>query len=131
MGLISDYNDRNNSGSLGGFNTSYERKVMTVEEIEQADPAKFIKADGKYMPTVFGKKFRIFGKVTNNATVAKYKDISIKINYYSETETFLHSEVYVLYEYLTPHMAKEFEIKVNKPAGSTKVGLEAVGAIPY
>jgi hypothetical protein len=104
---------------------------MTVEEIEQADPAKFLVADGQYMPTIFGKKFRIFGKVTNNATVAKYKDISIKINYYSETETLLHSEVYVLYEFLTPHLTKEFEIKVKKPAGSTKVGLEAVGATPY
>lgn len=127
---VVNYRDKMGSNPFDD-NNNYVQKVMTVEEIEQADPAKFIKSSGQYKQTILGNKFRIFGKVTNNATVAKYKDISIQINYYSETETLLHSETYVLYEYLTPRLSKEFEIKVNRPAGSTKIGLETIGAIPY
>lgn len=127
---VVNYRDKMGSNPFDD-NNNYVQKVMTVEEIEQADPAKFIKSSGQYKQTILGNKFRIFGKVTNNATVAKYKDISIQINYYSETETLLHSETYVLYEYLTPRLSKEFEIKVNRPAGSTKIGLETIGATPY
>lgn len=128
---VVNYNDKKGSDPFGSLNNSYEQKVMTVEEIEQSDPAKFIKTSGQYRLTLLGNKFRILGKVTNNATVAKYKDISIKINYYSDTETLLHSETYVLYEYVTPHVSKEFELKVMRPAGSTKIGLETTGATPY
>ncbi|MES2131627.1 MAG: DUF4339 domain-containing protein [Bacteroidota bacterium] len=109
---------------------SYQEKVMTVEEIEKADPAKFLNASGTYNETFFGDKVKVHGKIENMATVASYKDVVVEIVFYSATDTELKREQYVIYDFFPAHQSKPFELKIAKPKACKKLGWEAVSATP-
>lgn len=118
---------------LGGGNSSYggesyHEKIMTVEEIEKSRPSQFLNVVGTYRKNIWGDKIIIEGRVTNNATVASYKDVEVHVVYYSQTETELSSENYVIYDYFTPRSTKTFKLKVNRVRACEKVSLKVVGA---
>lgn len=125
------YHDVPFETSATGDHTTYREKVQTVEEIERGDPQKFLKASCTYHSNLWGDKFKVNGEISNMATVANYKDVVIKIIYYSETETELHSENRILYDRFTAHSSKTFEIKTDKPKACTKLGIEAINATAY
>lgn len=122
-------NNSNHSSSI--INTeSYQEKVMTVEEIERANPAQFLDASGTYKETFFGDKVRVHGTITNNATVAGYKDVVVEIIFYSATETELDRKQYTIYDFFPAHQTKSFELKIVKPQACEKLGWNAVNATP-
>ena len=53
------------------------------------------------------------GNITNKATIARFKDVVVKISYYTQTNTFLDEKSYVIYEYQEPHRTKHFSIRVD------------------
>jgi hypothetical protein len=57
---------------------------MTIEQTENSDPLRFLSVDGKYNESFWGTKFKLKGKITNRATIADYKDVVVKITYYSK-----------------------------------------------
>lgn len=133
MGGVALYDNMYNSydgGGNGGYNT-YEEKVMTVEETEQANPARFLEAGGTYNDNFWGDRLRIQGTVKNKATVANYKDVVIEVTYFTKTNTELGSERYVVYNHFPAHTSKDFFLKVNRPSSCRKLNWEAVGATAY
>ncbi|MBK7382075.1 MAG: DUF4339 domain-containing protein [Flavobacteriales bacterium] len=110
--------------------SSYEEKVMTIEEIERADPVRFLDASGKWNENFWGNKLRVHGRVTSSATVASYKDVVIQVSYYSETKTVLGTEQYVLYKFVPPNQTIEFEWTLNRPDACKKLGWDVVSATP-
>src|ERR1051325_8908101 len=86
---------------------TYQQKVMTVEEIERADPAKFLEAGGRYNENFWGDAMKVHGTITNKATVANYKDAVVEITFYSNTDTELDRKRYVIYKYLPAHSTVE------------------------
>jgi len=118
-----------NSGT-GGFGSSYEAKVMTVEEEERADPVRFLEASGSWNENFWGNKLKVHGIVTSTATVAQYKDIVIQVTYYSETKTVLGTEQYVLYKFVPPHGKTEFDLTLKKPEACKQLGWDVVSAVP-
>jgi hypothetical protein len=116
--------------SGNGRGGSYQEKVMTVEEIERADPARFLSADGTYNMNFWEDKFKVHGVVKNSATVANYKDVVVEIIYYSGTNTELDRDRYTIYDYFPAHSEKNFELVVNIPKACKKLGWEAVEATP-
>jgi len=128
------FQNMNNSGTWDGSGNpsdTYQEKVMTVEEIEKADPAKFLNASGTYNENFWGDKLKIHGNVINNATVANYKDVIVEIVFFTETDTELKRERYIIYDRFPAHTTNTFELKINRPANCKKLGWEAVGATPY
>lgn len=125
------YNSNNNSGNshLPGAD-SYEEKVMTVAEIENADPAKFLEASGTYNENFWGNAMKIHGDITNNATVANYKDVTLEVIFYSETKSEVDRKQYVIYDYFNAHTTKKFELKIERPNGAKTCGWRAISAIP-
>jgi hypothetical protein len=123
--LLIAYLNNNYSG-----NGSYQEKVMTIEEIERADPARFLSADGTYNMNFWEDKFKVHGVVKNSATVANYKDVVVEIIYYSGTDTELDRERYTIYDFFPAHSEKNFELVVNIPKACEKLGWEAVTATP-
>jgi hypothetical protein len=105
-----------------------EEEVLTQEDRERLEPAKFLHADGKYRETILGNKIRIFGVVTSSATVVSYKDAVVKVTYYSKTKTELGSEKYVVYESFSPGSMVEFELKVDNYSDVETIGWEVVDA---
>lgn len=132
LGLFLFFNVFDNTISGGSESTignTYEEKVLTVEEIERADPAKFLDASGTYNESFWGDKMKIHGQVTNNATVANYKDVVIEVIFYSETETEIDRKQYVIYDFFNAHTSKNFELKIERPNGAKKCGWSAISAV--
>jgi len=114
----------------GPSNQSYFEKKKSIQQIENSEPLRFLSAKGNYRESFWGGKIKLFGKVTNQATVAHYKDVVIRINYYSKTKTILASKEYILYEVFPPNMDKTFELKIDNHKDVNSIGWDIVSAIP-
>lgn len=100
----------NGDNSSNGDEPTYEEKVLTVEEEEQKDPMRFLSSDGTFRKNLLGE-WVIEGTISNNATVAVYKDVVLKFDFYSKTKTLLGSETHTVYEFIEPGQSSEFKIK--------------------
>lgn len=129
--FIVAYIIKHNNSSGGGVSPTYELQVMSIEEQERANPAAFLKSDGTYRQTIFGQKFEVEGTITNNATVANYKDIVLEFVFYTRTKTVLSSEQYTIYEFVPHAQTKTFKFKIARPAAAASVGWNVVSATPY
>ena len=125
IGIISQINI--SSSSTG----SYDEKVMTVEEIEKSDPVRFLNASGTWDVNFWGNKYTINGTVTNNATVANYKDVVIDVIFYTKTKSVITTKQYVLYEYVPAHSNVKFEWKLERPDGTESLGWDVASASAY
>lgn len=126
LGLSFYYNRSTHQGSSGI--ESYQEKVMTVEEMESAEPLKFLTADGEYNKNFWGNKFKIRGTIRNSATVATYKDAVVRITYYSKTKTEMGSKDFTIYETFAPNSVTKFELKVDNYQDVYGIGCNVVGA---
>ena len=106
---------------------TYEQKVQTVGEIEQSQPTKFLSSTGTYRVAMF-KKIKILGSITNSATVATYKDLVIKVTYYSKSNTVLHEKEFTVYDLFPPNSTKNFEWRVNNYVDVNTIGWNVISA---
>ncbi|NSW46404.1 MAG: hypothetical protein HPY79_11380 [Bacteroidales bacterium] len=124
--IFEKYNTNDNSSE-----ESYEEKVMTIEEIEYSQPTNFLSADATYRENFWGDKIKVKCSITNNATVATYKDVMIRITYYTKTGTEITSEEHVIYEVFPPNSTKTVELKIDNYAHVNSIDCEVIGASPY
>jgi len=69
------------------------------------------------------------GTISNNATLARFKDARIKILFYSQTNTLIETQNYVIYEYLNPQSGTDFSFKTKSyPQAYDSFRVELVGA---
>lgn len=118
------YDDSYNSGS-------YEERKMTVAEIEQSQPTKFLSADGTYRENFLGDKLEVNGTISNSATVVNYKDATVRVTYYSKTKTNLGSEDYTIWEIFPPNHTKKFQLKIKNYSNVNSIGWEVINAKVY
>jgi hypothetical protein len=109
---------------------SYIEQKMTIEETENSDPLRFLSVEGNYNESFWGTKFKLKGKVTNQATIADYKDLIMKITYYSQTKSAIGTKDYTIYKIFEPNQVTEFKLDVANYKDVKSIGLEIVGAIP-
>lgn len=112
-------------------NETYQEKVMSVEEMERAEPVKFLHAEAQYNENFWGNKIKIRGKITNSATTATFKDATIRITYYSKTNTELGSTENTIYETLPPTSSVNFELKIDNYKDVSSIGVDIVNASNY
>lgn len=74
--------------------------------------------------------YLITGKVKNSATLAKFKDLKLMVEFYSQTKTVIESKSYVKYEYFEPNTTKEFTLKVDPPEAMKGFGVSIIEASP-
>jgi len=134
----------------GGSSVSFE-SPKTPEELraelkqkEEVAPLEYLNDQGVVM-TPQQKKIRngglfrdpeyapdgaIFeGDFINSATLAKFKDIQVKVSYFSKTKTLIKEESYVIYEFFLPNSTKHFSFKVAEiPEAQESFAFEIVGA---
>lgn len=108
---------------------TYVDKVMTIEEIENATPTDFLDADGTYNESFWGTKINVDGKITNSATVADYKDVVVRVTYFSKTKTVLGNEDYTLYEIFPPNSVKPFKLKIENYKDVNSIGWKVISAL--
>ncbi len=120
----------NSCNSNHGSNSSYQEKVMSVEETERSQPTRFLTADGTYNKRFGGGSFKVHGQIKNSATVATYKDAVVKVTYYTATNTVLGSENYTIYKTFPPHSTIDFELQVKNYKDVNSLGWDVVNAVP-
>lgn len=106
---------------------SYEQTKNALLEKEQSHPALFLQASAHNKKNLIGQTV-IKGKVTNSATIAAYRDIEIKIEFYSKTNTLLETDKETLYIDVGPGRTQEFKTKYFSPKGTDSVAISVLGA---
>ena len=90
----------NNSGSSS--QKSPEELRMELKLLEQSRPADYLSVSANYHENFWGDKIKAKCTFINKASIAAYKDVVIKVIYYSKTNTELGSKDYTVYELFSP-----------------------------
>ena len=112
----------------GKGSRGYESLKLTIEEQEKMAPLTFLSVEGKLWENLIGQTV-IEGDITSSATVAQFKDVVLKVNFYTKTGTFLGSEDFVVYEFVNPGQSVHFKIKSFGPEGSEKIDVKISEAV--
>jgi len=122
----SEKSDKNGKSSK----ETYKEKVMSLKEIEYSQPTKLLSAYATYEEDFLGD-FIVECTITNNAKVATFKDVEVRITYYAKTGTEIASEKHVIYEVFPPQSTKTVELRINNYEHVNSLGIEIIGASPY
>jgi hypothetical protein len=123
--------EQNSSPSMGESDHSstgeYQEAKGSLESQEQNNPLSFLSVTGNYRKNL-GGKFVINGSVQNKATLATYKDVTLKLSYYSKTGSFLGAENKIIYEFYGPGNSRSFSVKSAGYSGAQSVKVDVTGA---
>jgi hypothetical protein len=105
----------------------YEQTKETLEETEKKNPARFLTVSGHDKRNLLGQTV-VKGTLNNNAKVASYKDVEIKLSFYSKTQALLEEDVETIFETLPPGKSANFKTKYFAPKGTDSVALKVMAA---
>ena len=106
---------------------SYELTKAELLKKEQKDPANFLTVYGGNRKNIFGQTV-IKGNITNKSTVAVFKDVELKLSFYSRTGALLETDKETIFAILKPGETKSFKTKYFAPKRTDSVALEVLGA---
>ena len=109
----------------------YQEKVMTVRELEEANPVKFLEANGTYKPNIWDTKFKVDCIVESSATVATYKDVKVRFTFYSKSNTVITTDDKTFYDVFGPGARRTFTLEFMKEANEHTMGWEVIDASIY
>jgi hypothetical protein len=119
-----------NKENDSGYNPDqYEETKMTLEEQERNSPLKFVDIDFKYRKNVWNT-FVIQGTITNNATIATYKNPVIRFSFYSKTGRHLGNQDKIWDEYLAPGQSLEVEFREANMSNAKEVRANLINVKP-
>ena len=107
-----------------------ESYQLTKEELlkkEQKSPQSFLIVNGRDQKNILGQTV-VKGTIFNKASVAVFKDVNLKLSFYSKTQTLLESDKETIFETFHPGVSKNFKTKYFAPKGTDSVALEVLGA---
>ncbi len=105
----------------------YEANKENLLDREKKSPQNFLVVNGRDRHNLLGQTV-IKGTVTNKATVAVYKDVDVKLEFYSKTGTLLETDKETVFEIVEPGQSKNFKTKYFAPKGTDSVALSITGA---
>ena len=105
----------------------YEKTKLSLEEIEKQTPEKFISVKGTDKKNLVGQTV-VKGKIRNDAKMATFKDIDVKLFFYSKTGVLLQEDQEMIYETVAPGETKSFKSKYFAPKGTDSIGMKVVSA---
>lgn len=106
---------------------SYQITKEQLLKKEQKDPAVFLVVSGTNKKNIVGQTV-IKGTISNKASVATFKDVDLKLSFYSKTKTLLETDKETIFEILGPGESRDFKTKYFAPKGTDSVALEVLGA---
>lgn len=109
---------------------NYQEKLMTIEQTERAQPTRFLRAEGSYNKILFGGKLKFDGAIKNTATVVTYKDVVVKLTYFSENKTAIGKIEHTVQDFFPPQSEKPFELTIENDKSIHSIGWEVIAATP-
>lgn len=74
--------------------------------------------------------YLIQGEVRNSASIAKFKDVILKVQYLSPTQSVIQENDYVVYEFFEPSSSKPITFKVYPPDAMKNFSVSVKSATP-
>ncbi len=105
----------------------YENSKMSLEEIEKKTSIDFLSVTGTNKKNVIGQTV-VRGKIHNKARIVAYKDIDIKLSFYSKTGALLQEDQELVYETVQPGNSISFKSKYFSPKGTDSIALKVLSA---
>ncbi|MEQ9466191.1 MAG: hypothetical protein RLN88_02205 [Ekhidna sp.] len=109
--------------------SNYYKILKQLELYESIRPNTFVDADGTYSESFWGDKINLNVNITNSAKIAKFKDIKIRVSYYSKTESIITSEDHIIYEVVNPQQTLTKKIQVKNYQDTNSIGWHVVDAV--
>ena len=106
---------------------TYEKGKLTVEEIEKKNPERFLSVSGNDKKNLLGQTV-IKGTLINHGKMVSFKDVDIKLSFYSKTGALLEEDHEVVYETIAPGDSKNFKTKYFAAKGTDSVGMKVISA---
>ena len=106
---------------------NYEKGKVTLQQTEQRSPSSFLVVEGEKKKNIIGQTV-IRGQITNNAKIVSFKDVDVKLSFYSKTGTLLEEDHETVYETIAPGDTKKFKSKYYTPKGTDSVAFKVSGA---
>jgi hypothetical protein len=108
-------------------NQTYEKTKETLEEKEKKNPEQFLVVSSTDSKNIIGQKV-VKVIITNNASVCTYKDVKVRIGFFSETGTRLSEEEETIYKSVSPNSSIKYKTKYFAPKGTDDVRVTVVDA---
>ncbi len=105
----------------------YEDSKLSLEEIEKKTPTDFLTVAGTDKKNVIGQTV-VRGKIHNKARIVAFKDVDIKLKFYSKTGTLLQEDQEMIYETIAPGNTVSFKSKYFSPKGTDSIALTVLSA---
>jgi hypothetical protein len=105
----------------------YEQTKESLEDTEKKYPVRFLTVTGHDKRNLLGQTV-VKGSLSNTAKVASYKDVELKLFFYSKTKALLEEDVETIFETLAPGKSADFKTKYFAPKGTDSVALKIIGA---
>jgi hypothetical protein len=105
----------------------YEEVTLSVEEMEKKSPLSFLKVTGADKKNLMGQTV-IKGNISNKAKMVTFKDIDVKLSFYSKTGTLLMEDHEVIYDEVAPGNNISFKSKYFSPKGTDSVAMKILSA---
>jgi hypothetical protein len=117
----------NDTKNVADEKKSYEATKENLQEKEKKNPVSFLVVSGHDRHNLLGQTV-VKGTISNKATVASYKDVDVKLDFYSKTGTLLETDKETVYEIIAPGQSKTFKTKYFAPKGTDSVALAVTAA---
>jgi len=106
---------------------TYEVVKETLADKEKKNPARFLSVEKKDRKNLIGQTV-VKGTITNHATVISYKNVLLKLLFFSKTGVKLDEGNETIYEQLKPSETIKFKTKYFAPKGTDSVAVKVIGA---
>lgn len=113
--------DSGNTAS--SYESSYEEKKTSLEDKEKANPESFIDVNYTYRQNLIDQ-WVLEGTIRNEASIATFKDVTMRVHFYSKTDTDLGTQEKTIFEYFEPGSTRDFKLKFDGYEDATSVKLE-------
>ncbi len=107
---------------------NYEKVKETLADKEKNNPASFLSVNNKDHKNIIGQTV-VKGTIINSATVCTYKDVTLRLSFYSKTATKLDEVVETIYETVAPGKTVKFKTKYFAPKGTDSVAIKVMKAV--
>ena len=101
---------------------TYEKVKESLADKEKKNPAKFLTVSDRHRKNIIGQTV-VIGNITNKATVCWYKDVEIKLSFFSKTGVKLDEGIETVYENIGPGKTVKFKTKYFAPKGTDSVAV--------
>lgn len=122
IALVSATACKNDKKEKDFDNSSYETVIASLAEKEKNNPKRFLMVSNSDRRNLIGQTV-VKGSISNKATVCWYKNVELRLSFYSKTGVKLDEGLETIYENIGPGKTIKFKTKYFAPKGIDSVAI--------